>query len=531
MGKDKELIEAARIGNVTVVEKLLKYKSKRGRLLASLRRGPNSNFKDTTGYSALHYAALNGHQYIVELLLAHDASPNIADNKGSTPLHLAAWAGHINITRLMLTRAVPAAQIDLMNNNNETALHYGAQHGHFEIVDLLLKHGADPKVRNVRDETAFDVAAKYGRLETVEVLITTHPDLITIYHGLSCQSTYSSEPTPLHSASRNGHKKVIDALLRAGFPVSIQRSVGSALHEAALCGKVDVVRSLLEAGIDVTLKNSIGLTALQLIEDLMTPVAKEISSLIQQNTRKRNRYKKVPPNRNLSVPALNIIRADHEFQVSWLTDSCNTFSSVRRKSFTSSSTRSRLSDDIAYDFPPPPSSSQEWRVINDAHNAVGFFSSTSDLANGDPPCVAEEGRECYHIYSNDPSMFHPIGTAYTDDLDSTSRLQQRWNYAGTNLSPCTRSSRTHVNTDQFIAMVDPNSKVSAKLPPVKLQAITARLEKVSFSVDRVNHCPLSPSHGLTLSSRPMVHQTPSPDFPPPPPPPPHLAGEFFHWVT
>lgn len=74
----------------------------------------------------------------------------------------------------------------------------------------------------------------------------------------------------------------MDALLDAGFPVSIQTSKGTALHEAALCGKVDVVRRLLEAGIDVSPKNHIGLTALRLVQDLPTPVAKEISSLIQR---------------------------------------------------------------------------------------------------------------------------------------------------------------------------------------------------------------------------------------------------------
>ena len=289
MGRPQALITAARNGNVKAVEKLLKKTSLKKRLIAFLRLGPNLNFKDATGYSALHHAALNGHNYVVELLLDHKASPNIADNKGSTPLHLAAWAGHIDITRLMLTRAVPAAQIDLKNNDNETALHYGAQHGHFEIVDLLLKHGADPKVRNVRGETAFDLAAKYGRLETVELLITRCFDLITIYQGSVGQSIYSTKPTPLHTASRNGHKKVVDALLRAGFPVSIQSSAGSALHEAVLCGKVDVVRSLLEAGIDVGLKNTIGLTALELIEDLETPVAKEISNFIQQYALKSSR--------------------------------------------------------------------------------------------------------------------------------------------------------------------------------------------------------------------------------------------------
>jgi ankyrin repeat and SAM domain-containing protein 1 len=77
---------------------------------------------------------------------------------------------------------------------------------------------------------------------------------------------------------------VVDVLLKAGFPVSLSTRTGSALHEASLCGKVDVVRRLLEAGIDVSLKDANGRTALRIVQDLPTPVAQEIASLIQSTS-------------------------------------------------------------------------------------------------------------------------------------------------------------------------------------------------------------------------------------------------------
>lgn len=83
MGKDHELLEAARNGNIGIVEKILLHKSKKSGPLArylvplllkicikkiikfnlnhSLRRGPGSNVQDSSGYSGLHHAALNGH--------------------------------------------------------------------------------------------------------------------------------------------------------------------------------------------------------------------------------------------------------------------------------------------------------------------------------------------------------------------------------------------------------------------------------------------------------------------------------------
>lgn len=93
----------------------------------------------------------------------------------------------------------------LQTKDNETALHCAAQYGHTEVVTLLLEHSCDPTIRNSREETALDLAAQYGRLETVELLVRTHPELIQPYsrnYGAACIFPH----TPLHLASRNGHK-------------------------------------------------------------------------------------------------------------------------------------------------------------------------------------------------------------------------------------------------------------------------------------------------------------------------------------
>ncbi|CAG9762556.1 unnamed protein product [Ceutorhynchus assimilis] len=280
MGKDQELLEAARKGNTAVVEKILGQRAKRSGPLASLRRGPGANVQDSSGYSSLHHASLNGHTNIVRLLLEHDASPNIIDVKGSSPLHLAAWSGNLDIVKLLLSG--PAiCNVNLTTKDDETALHCAAQYGHTAVVSLLLEHACDPGIRNCRGETALELAAQYGRLETVELLVRTDPMLI--------QRTTPDivfPHTPLHLASRNGHKAVVEVLLRAGFNVNMRTKSGTALHEAALGGKVEVVRTLLEHGINTSVRDSHNFTVMDLLNQFNNAqAAQEIIGLLKRHKR------------------------------------------------------------------------------------------------------------------------------------------------------------------------------------------------------------------------------------------------------
>ncbi|XP_048410399.2 ankyrin repeat and sterile alpha motif domain-containing protein 1B isoform X8 [Stegostoma tigrinum] len=293
MGKEQELLDAARIGNVAVVEKLLSGKKGllgsgsssiplssllRKRFLhsklspTSIWRGPNVNCTDTSGYTALHHAALNGHKDVVLKLLQYEASTNVADNKGCFPLHLAAWKGDMDIVKILIHHGPSHSRVNEQNNENETALHCAAQYGHSEVVAVLLEELTDPTIRNNKFETPLDLAALYGRLQVVKMLINAHPNL------MSCNT---KKHTPLHLAARNGHKAVVQVLLEAGMDVNCQTEKGSALHEAALFGKLDVVRILLEAGIDASIKDTQEWTALDILKDHPSQKSQQITALIQ----------------------------------------------------------------------------------------------------------------------------------------------------------------------------------------------------------------------------------------------------------
>uniref|UniRef100_A0A3Q3LVJ9 Ankyrin repeat and sterile alpha motif domain containing 1B n=1 Tax=Mastacembelus armatus TaxID=205130 RepID=A0A3Q3LVJ9_9TELE len=282
MGKEQELLEAARTGNVALVEKLLSGKkgilgSGSGSIplpnLLSMWKGLNVNCTDSSGYTPLHHASLNGHRDVVLKLLQFEASTNVADSKGCFPLHLAAWRGDVDIVRILIHHGPSHCRVNQQNHEKETALHCAAQYGHSEVVSVLLQELTDPTMRNSQQETPLDLAALYGRLEVVRMLVSAHPNLMT---------SHIRRHTPLHLAARNGHYSTVQTLLEAGLDVNCVTENGSALHEAALFGKMDVVRLLLDSGIDTNLRDSRGRTALEILRDHPAPKSQQITALIQE---------------------------------------------------------------------------------------------------------------------------------------------------------------------------------------------------------------------------------------------------------
>jgi Ankyrin repeats (3 copies) len=99
-----------------------------------LERQCDINLKDKNGQTPLSWAARNGHEAVVKLLLDRSADVESRDDEdGRTPLSWAAKNGHDAVVKLLLDRS---ADIESKSRYGRTPLSYTAEEGHEVVVKL-----------------------------------------------------------------------------------------------------------------------------------------------------------------------------------------------------------------------------------------------------------------------------------------------------------------------------------------------------------------------------------------------------------
>ena len=119
-----------------------------------LSAGARIHLHNAVGDNALLLATFWGHEGIVDLLLARQASLG-ANPRGWTPLHYAAYAGHTRIASKFLSQG---ADVNSVTANGLSSLMLAAQNGHDEVVKVLLKNKADTALRDDNKLNAIDHA-------------------------------------------------------------------------------------------------------------------------------------------------------------------------------------------------------------------------------------------------------------------------------------------------------------------------------------------------------------------------------------
>jgi ankyrin repeat protein len=204
----------------------------------------------------------------VRTLLNDDPSVlNAKDEQfGATALHWAALRGHEDVARVLLQRG---ADPSLKNGNGETALQVAERANRAAVVQVLKSGGktpaatAPPPVASgaapsaAPRPTASPVAAssgepvyspalvdavKAGQLVRVRALLEENPARV---NGKDAQFG----ATPLHWAALRGHAAVAELLVASGADVNARNGAGETpLQVAQRSGRADVVRVLSKSG-------------------------------------------------------------------------------------------------------------------------------------------------------------------------------------------------------------------------------------------------------------------------------------------
>jgi ankyrin repeat protein len=112
--------------------------------------------------------AYYGKLSLVQAMLAGGKAINNANSSGETALIWAAENGYLDIVEELL--AVPGIEIDKANQKGETALMVAAAKGNLSVVQTLVQKGTVAKMEKA--QSALFIAAQNGQLPVIQWLVS-----------------------------------------------------------------------------------------------------------------------------------------------------------------------------------------------------------------------------------------------------------------------------------------------------------------------------------------------------------------------
>jgi ankyrin repeat protein len=203
------LMAAASVGNAEFVKECI-------------ARKVDVNVQARVGTTALGYAAANGYDDIVSLLMAAGADPMLC--KSRSPVEMARAGGHAKVVALLKQYSIhesaaagdveqvkalldKGVKVDVADSEEHTALHRAAQAGKTDVMDLLIARGASLSAADQQACTPLHLAAAAGEAAAVKMLAQK---------GASLKAQDKKNRTPLEAAADEASCEAIGALIDAG---------------------------------------------------------------------------------------------------------------------------------------------------------------------------------------------------------------------------------------------------------------------------------------------------------------------------
>lgn len=147
----------------------------------------------------LHRAVMNNNHIVVsELLKCGYRNVDAKNQEGQSAMHLAALNSDEEMLQLLIQAGV---SVNCMDSTNNMPLHYACRHQSAPFIRALIGAGANIQGRNIRNGyVALHEAAKNGNLEVVKELLSANAPLLP---------RTSVGEFPIDLAKENNHKEVV----------------------------------------------------------------------------------------------------------------------------------------------------------------------------------------------------------------------------------------------------------------------------------------------------------------------------------
>lgn len=227
------LMTAARSGSVAALQALLKH-------------GARLDAKEQwRGQDALMWAATEGHDEVVRLLIARGASPRTASSAGYTALMFAARHDHQGVAEQLITAGADVNATTAEDAGGVSALTTAIFNAEWDMAGLLLQRGADPNV------SASGYTPLHLALQIRNPDIDRNPDTVQTARNLTTGRLDSAAVVKLLlEKGANPNARMTKPFARLGAPPDMPLAGATPFFLAAKGADPVVMRLLLAAGAD-----------------------------------------------------------------------------------------------------------------------------------------------------------------------------------------------------------------------------------------------------------------------------------------